>query len=72
MRDNGFLNLMDHDSFASGVPHNTFARLRKEDPVSWTEGDAETKGFWSLTRYADITLAPQPGVKLTPVLQNLP
>jgi len=57
MRDNGFLNLMDHDSFASGVPHNTFARLRKEDPVSWTEGDAETKGFWSLTRYADITLA---------------
>ncbi len=57
MLDNGHLNLLDHDSFASGVPHNTFARLRKEDPVSWTEGDTDTKGFWSLTRYADIGLA---------------
>jgi len=57
MQDNGFLNLLDHDSFAAGVPHNTFARLRKEDPVCWTEGDDETKGFWSLTRYADISLA---------------
>lgn len=57
MKDNGQLNLLEHDSFSDGVPHNTFFRLRKEDPVSWTEGDAETKGFWSLTRYADIALA---------------
>jgi len=57
MLDNGNLNLLDHDSFASGVPHKTFARLRQEDPLSWTEGDASTKGFWNLTRYADITLA---------------
>jgi len=57
MLDNGFLSLLDHDSFASGVPHKTFARLRKEDPVSWTDGDQDTKGFWSLTRYADIALA---------------
>jgi len=57
MHDDGYLNLLDHDSFASGVPHTTFARLRKEDPLSWTDGDAETKGFWSLTRYADIALA---------------
>ena len=46
-----------NDSFAHGVPHATFARLRKEDPVSWNEGDAETKGFWNLTRHADISLA---------------
>ncbi len=57
MMDDGHLNLMDHDSFAHGVPHNTFARLRREDPVSWTDGDAQTKGFWSLTRHADIALA---------------
>lgn len=57
MRDDGHLNLLNHDSFAHGVPHRTFDRLRKEDPVSWTEGDAEIKGFWSLTRHADITLA---------------
>lgn len=57
MKDDGFLNLLDHDSFAHGVPHATFARLRKEDPVSWNEGNAETKGFWNLTRHADISLA---------------
>lgn len=57
MLDNGHLSLLDHDSFAQGVPHNTFSRLRREDPLSWTEGDSETKGFWSLTRHADIALA---------------
>jgi len=57
MQDQGYLNLLDHDSFSGGVPHNTFERLRKEDPLSWTDGDAETKGFWSLTRHADIKLA---------------
>ena len=57
MQDNGYLNLMDHDSFASGVPHKTFDRLRREDPLCWTEGDSDTKGFWSLTRHADIMLA---------------
>ena len=57
MQDDGHLNLLSHDSFADGVPHRTFERLRKDDPVSWTNGDADTKGFWSLTRHADITLA---------------
>jgi len=57
MHDDGSLNLLDHDSFSAGVPHKTFERLRREDPVSWTDGDAETKGFWSLTRHADIRLA---------------
>lgn len=57
MKDDGYLNLLDHDSFAGGVPHNTFGRLRQEDPVNWTEGDSETKGFWNLTRYGDISLA---------------
>ncbi len=57
MIDDGYLNLADHDSFANGIPHKTFARLRKEDPVSWTEGDDTAKGFWSLTRHADIAYA---------------
>ena len=35
MIDNGHLDLLDHDSFAAGVPHKTFERLRKEDPISW-------------------------------------
>lgn len=51
--DDGFADLADHDSFVSGVPHNTFQRLRKEDPLSWHEG-GQYDGFWSLTRHADI------------------
>jgi len=61
MNDNGHLSLLSHDSFANGVPHKTFERLRREDPLSWTDGDAETKGFWNLTRHADIALANREG-----------
>ena len=61
MFDDGFLNLLSHDSFASGVPHKTFERLRREDPLSWTDGDDETKGFWNLTRHADISQANREG-----------
>ena len=57
MHDDGYLNLLSHDSFAGGVPHKTFARLRKDDPLHWNEGDADTKGFWNLTRHADIAFA---------------
>ena len=37
MKDDGFLDLSDHDSFSMGVPHLTFERLRNEDPVYWTK-----------------------------------
>jgi len=50
-------NLADHDSFVDGVPHDTFAQMRAEAPVHWTEGFGGHKGFWSLTRYADIMTA---------------
>ncbi len=55
--DDGHADLSSHDSFANGVPHATFARLRKEDPISWSEPTDDTKGFWNLTRHADISLA---------------
>ncbi len=51
--DDGFADLTSHDAFASGVPHNTFARLRKEDPAHWTDY-TDGEGFWSITRYDDI------------------
>lgn len=50
-------NLADHDSFTDGVPHQTFARMRADAPLHWTEAFAGDKGFWSLTRYADIMAA---------------
>ena len=51
--DDGYADLTSHDTFVSGSPHNTFRRLREEDPLHWTEWK-DGKGFWSITRHADI------------------
>ncbi|MBL8370419.1 MAG: cytochrome P450 [Burkholderiaceae bacterium] len=51
--DDGHADLSSHDSFVHGAPHNTFRRLRDEDPMAWCEW-AGGKGFWSVTRHADI------------------
>ena len=53
-QDNGFADLSSHDTFVNGAPHNTFARLRREDPLSWTDWDGG-EGFWNVVRHADIT-----------------
>ncbi len=55
--DDGNLDISNHDSFAGGVPHKTFERLRREDPVHWTPEHDGGRGFWSLTRRADILAA---------------
>ena len=57
MNDPAHLPLDDHDSFARGVPHATFRRLRDEAPCHWTPDSAEARGFWSLTRHGDILAA---------------
>jgi len=46
-------DLSSHDSFVDGVPHDTFARMRKEAPVFWHEEPGQD-GFWCLTRYKDV------------------
>lgn len=51
--DDGRADLASHDTFLSGPPHNTFSRLRRDDPVHWTDWSGG-KGFWSITRNADI------------------
>ena len=51
--DDGYADLCAHDSFVNGVPHNTFTRMREEEPVAWCDGGGH-QGFWSLTRYHDI------------------
>lgn len=45
-------DLADPSLYEAGVPHAAFARLRREDPVHWT--DHAGGGFWSVTRFADI------------------
>lgn len=52
--DDGHADLTSHDAFLNGPPLNTFARMRRDDPLAWTDWDAG-QGFWSLTRHADIT-----------------
>ncbi len=47
-------DITSHDTYTAGVPHATFARLRAEDPVHWTE-EADGSGFWSILRYRDAT-----------------
>jgi len=53
-QDDGFADLGSHDAFAHGAPYNTFDRLRREDPCHWSDF-AHGKGYWSITRHADIT-----------------
>jgi len=48
-----YADLRSHDTFVHGVPHATFARLRREDPVSWWDEEGGS-GFWSVTRYDDV------------------
>ena len=52
--DDPYSDLTNHDTFSSGVPYNTFERLRADDPVHWTSYK-EGKGFWSITRHKDIS-----------------
>ena len=47
------VDLGNPDLYLSGVPHEVFTWLRREDPVHWnpvTNG----RGFWSITKYDDI------------------
>jgi cytochrome P450 len=43
-------DITSHDTYTNGVPHATFARLRRDDPVHWTP-EADGSGFWSITKY---------------------
>jgi len=51
--DDGHADLSSHDAFLAGPPHNTFARMRRDDPLAWCEFPGG-KGFWSITRHQDI------------------
>ncbi len=58
-------SLLEPATFASGVPHDLFKKLRDEAPVHWNPGrpsreravgvvEPEQRGFWVLTRHADV------------------
>jgi cytochrome P450 len=47
-------DITDPDTFVGGVPHATFQRLRRTDPVSWWSEHDGGRGFWAVTRYDDL------------------
>ncbi len=49
----GIIDLKNPDIYVEGVPHQTFAWLRANDPVHWNP-ETDGSGFWALTRHEDI------------------
>jgi cholest-4-en-3-one 26-monooxygenase len=48
------IDLME-DAWATDVPHEAFALLRREAPVHWHELDSQkAPGFWAVTKHADV------------------
>jgi cholest-4-en-3-one 26-monooxygenase len=47
-------DLSHPDTFARGVPHDTFRRLRADAPVFWHPDSVHGGGFWAVTRHADV------------------
>ena len=46
-------DIVDPDTYTDGVPHATFLRLRRDDPVSWWD-EPGGQGFWAVTRHVDL------------------
>jgi cytochrome P450 len=48
--------LVHPDDYAQhGYPHAEWARLRREDPVSWQTQEDDAIDYWAITKHADIT-----------------
>ena len=47
------IDLFSPDTYAQAMPHDDFARLRRDAPVSWQE-EPEGRGYWALTKYDDV------------------
>lgn len=57
-------DLTSHDTFVRSVPHATFARMRREEPVARVE-EPDGQGFWALTKHADISMVSRDFARFT-------
>ena len=48
------IDLGDDALFESGRAHEAFKLLRREAPISWRPENEYTRGWWNLTKYADV------------------
>lgn len=56
------LDIFDPDVYVEGVPHEAFRVLRAERPVSFQAEPPDGKGFWAITKYADVvSISKDPG-----------
>lgn len=51
------IDLTDMRAFVAGTQHDLYRALREHDPVHWNDEPDGGRGFWSLTRYADVRAA---------------
>jgi len=42
------------DTFKGGMPRDTYKYLRNESPIHWHEDPTQGRGFWAVTRHADL------------------
>ncbi len=65
MRNARIPDFSDPETFERGMPHDAFARVRRNDPIYWQEAAPrpppsgmedwpEPRGFWLVTRYDDL------------------
>ena len=47
------VDITDPATFANGIPHEVFARMRREEPIALRE--YEGRPYWAITRYRDVT-----------------
>ena len=45
------VDLASPDTFVPGIPHDFFARKRREEPVFWHPEQPPRSGFWAVTTY---------------------
>jgi cytochrome P450 len=48
------IDLLSPSSFAAGQPHDQYRWLRENEPVRWHDEPGEGRGFWAVTRHADV------------------
>jgi cytochrome P450 len=48
------VDVVSNDVYARAAPHEQFARLRREMPVSWVDEAPPQRGFWSVMKHADL------------------
>ncbi len=48
------VDLANPDTFAEEIPHEFFARKRREEPVFWHPEPPPRSGFWAVTKFDDV------------------